>query len=86
MLFFKLGDVRAVLDHHPAVEAARVIGYHLAVDELLNDADNVAARRARRGDHLERGRVPDSVSQGLALLAGAALVALLASALGDDAK
>ncbi|MCC7062100.1 MAG: SIR2 family protein [Planctomycetes bacterium] len=53
---------------------------------ILRDADNVAAQLARRGVHVERRRVPEAVAQGLALLAGAALVALVASALDDDAK
>ena len=48
---------------------------------VLADADTVAGQLAKRGIQVERRRVPDAIGAGLALLAGAALVALVASAL-----
>jgi len=48
---------------------------------ILRDADNVVGQLAKRGVQVERRRVPDAIGAGLALLAGAALVALVASAL-----
>lgn len=49
--------------------------------QILKDADTVAGQLGKRGVHVERKRVPDAVAEGLALLAGAALIALVASAL-----
>lgn len=50
---------------------------------VLQDADNVVAQLAKRGVQVERRRVPDAIGAGLALLAGAALVSLVAAALKD---
>ena len=50
---------------------------------ILRDADNVARQLTRRGVQVERKRVPDAIGAGLALLAGAALVALVSSALNE---
>ena len=52
--------------------------------QILKDADTVARQLGKRGVLVERKRVPDAIGAGLALLAGAALVALVAAALGDD--
>ena len=73
------GECALTMDQLAAV--APVLG--VRPGQVLSDADDVARQLGRRGVHVEHKRVPDAIGAGLALLAGAALIALVASALGD---